>query len=159
MGDAATHLNGAYAWVGPSFEVVPYEPAHLRALKLQRSQAHIGAWLDAQNYAERLAQTQGWTALDYGRPVACAGFEMPWEGRAVAWAILGDCGHRMHRITTAVRQALVACPAERIEAYTAVKEPQNARWAKALGFTVESRMTRFCRGDDYWCFVRLSNTL
>ena len=102
----AETMNGAAAsWAGPSWNIVPYEPAHLRSIALQPMQAELGAFVARGDYAEKVALAgPAWAALDSGRPIACAGFTFPWDGRAVAWAVLGDCGARMLRVTRAVRR-------------------------------------------------------
>lgn len=155
FGTALKPLNGHTAWIGPAFQVVPYEPQHLRAMAVQPAQAHIGA-LIADGYAEKVCQGgPGWTALVSGVPVCCAGFHEPWPGRAVAWAILGDPGRHMRAVTRAVASTLDACPSERIEAYVRVGFRPGERWAAMLGFHREARFARFNQGADYWCFVRL----
>lgn len=157
MGDGA-RMNGHTAWVGPAFQVVPYEPAHMRAIALQPMQAYLGA-LMAGGYAEKVRQGgPAWTALVHGVPVCCAGFHEPWDGRAIAWAVLGDPGRHMRAVTRAVASELAACPADRIEAFVKVGFRPGERWAAMLGFTPEARHARFCRGEDYWCFVLLKPT-
>lgn len=141
------------------FHVVPYRPAHLRAMALQPAQAHLGP-LMAEGYAEKCAQGgPAWTGLVDGAPVCCAGFHEFWPGRSEAWAVLGDPGKAMLRVTRAVRAALEAHPAERIEAYVKAGFGPGERWAALLGFEREARFARFCRGEDYWCFVLLKTTL
>jgi hypothetical protein len=152
----AVTVNGHHAWAGPGFQVVEYEPAHLRAIRLQPMQAELRDFIGAGDYAEKVAMAgPAWTALDYGHPIACAGFTFPWEGRAVAWAVLGDCGHWMVPLTRAVRRAIVACPAERIECQVKADFAPGLRWAAALGFVREAFLPRFCRGEDFWSCVIL----
>lgn len=149
-------INGHAAWVG--FAVVPYEPAHLRAMAIQPMQAHLLGLID-KGYAENVCQGgPAWTALVHGAPVCCAGFHEPWDGRAIAWAVLGDPGRYFRNVTTAVRRALDAHPAERIEAHVKVGFRAGERWARLLGFRPESRMVRFNQGQDYWCFARFRDT-
>jgi hypothetical protein len=139
-----------------AFEVASYTPDHLRALALQPMQAELGAFIAEGDYAEKVALAgPAWTALEGGRPIACAGFAFPWEGRAVAWAVLGDCGARMLRVTRAVQRALAACPAERIECQVKADFAPGLRWAAALGFSREAFLPRFCRGEDFWSCVIL----
>jgi hypothetical protein len=139
-----------------AFEVVAYAPHHLRGLALQPMQAELGAFIADGDYAEKVALAgPAWSALDGGRSIACAGFTFPWEGRAVAWAVLGDCGARMLRVTRAVRAALARCPSERIECQVKADFAPGLRWAETLGFAREAFMPRFCRGEDFWSYVIL----
>ncbi len=143
------------AYAAP-FEIVPYAPEHLRALRLQPMQAELGAFIAAGDFAEKVALAgPAWTALDCGRPIACAGFTFPWEGRAIAWAALGDCGVRMLRVTRAVGQGLGRCPAARIECQVKAGFAPGLRWAAALGFSRECLMPRFYGGEDFWSYVIL----
>jgi hypothetical protein len=139
-----------------SFEIVPYAAWHLRALTLQPVQAELGAFITAGNFAEKVALAgPSWTALEDGRPIACAGFTIPWEGRAIAWAALGDCGARMVRVTRAVRQAIDRCRAVRVECQVKAGFAPGLRWAAALGFRRECLMPRFYGGEDFWSYVIL----
>jgi hypothetical protein len=139
-----------------AFEVVPYAPEHLRALVLQPMQAELGAFIAAGDFAAKVALAgPAWTALDNGRPIACAGFVFPWKGRAIAWAALGDCGARMLRVTRAVEQALADCPAARIECHVKADFAAGLRWAAVLGFSRECLMPRFYGGEDFWSYVIL----
>jgi hypothetical protein len=136
------------------FAVVPFEASHMRALRLQPMQGKLGAFI--AEYAEKVAQAgPAWTALDDERPIACAGFTFPWSGRAVAWAVLGDCGAQMIRLTRAVRSKLRDCPAERIECQVRADFPQGLRWAEALGFAREGLLQRFYEGADFVSFALL----
>jgi len=140
----------------PPFEIVPYAPEHLRDLLLQPMQAELGAFIAGGDFAEKVALAgPAWTALDFGLPIACAGFTFPWEGRAIAWAALGDCGSRMLRVTRAVRIALDRCPAARVECQVKAEFAPGLRWAAALGFSRECLMPRFYGGEDFWSYVIL----
>lgn len=165
MGDGSNHaamvqqINGHTAWVGPAFQVVPYEPDHLRIMAIQPAQSYLGPLIE-QGYAERAPQGgPAWTALVSGVPVCCAGFHEPWAGRAIAWAVLGQPGRYFRHVTVAVERSLADHPADRIESYVRVGFPAGERWAEMLGFEREARFRRFYQGADYWCFVRLKIAL
>lgn len=158
-GTALKPINGHTTWIGPAFHVVPYEPQHLRAMAIQPAQAHLLPLLDGDYPEKAKLGGPAWTALQHGVPVACAGFHEHWEGRSSAWAILGDPGADMLRVTRAVLDALAGHPAERIEAYVRVGFAPGERWARLLGFHREGRMGRFNKGQDYWCYVLFKDTL
>jgi hypothetical protein len=141
------------------FRIVDYRPEHLRGLALQTQQAELAAFIAGGDYAENVARAgPAWTALAGDAPIACAGFHLPWPGRAIAWAVLAEgAGREMLRLTRAVRRALSACPAERIEAQVLESFGPGLRWVAALGFTSEGRLRRFSRGEDYRSFVILKD--
>jgi hypothetical protein len=138
-------------------EIVPYASWHLREIALQPHQQHLGVALREHGWAEEVAAAGPcWTALVGGRPIACAGFQDCWEGRAIAWAILGEtAGRHMAALTRAVRRALAAHPAERIEAQALVGFEPAMRWARLLGFAPETVLRKFHAGRDYQAFVML----
>jgi hypothetical protein len=137
--------------------IVPYAPHHLHQLALQPHQQHLGPALRAHGWAEQVSDAGPcWTALIDGEPIACAGFQECWEGRAIAWAILGEtAGRHMRTLTRAVRRALACHPAERIEAQALVDFAPAARWARLLGFKEETVLRKFHQGRDYQAFVFL----
>jgi RimJ/RimL family protein N-acetyltransferase len=137
--------------------IVPYAPHHLHQLALQPHQQHLGPALRAHGWAEQVSEAGPcWTALIDGEPIACAGFQECWEGRAIAWAILGEtAGRHMAALTRAVRRALAAYPAERIEAQALADFAPALRWARLLGFMPEALLRKFHQGRDYQAFVML----
>jgi hypothetical protein len=144
-----------------TLQVVPYHPSHLHQLALQPHQQHLGPALREHGWAEQVTEAGPcWTALADGQPIACAGFQECWEGRAIAWAILGEAaGRHMLWLTRQVRKALDRHPAARIEAQALLSFEPAARWARLLGFEPEAVLRRFHQGRDYQAFVRLGTTL
>jgi len=137
--------------------IVPYAPHHLHRLALQPHQQHLAVALREHGWAEQVAEAGPcWTALADEEPIACAGFQDCWAGRAIAWAILGEtAGHHMRALTRAVRRALDAHPAERIEAQALIGFAPATRWARLLGFAPEHVLRKFHQGRDYQAFVLL----
>ena len=140
-------------------QIVPYAPWHLREIALQPHQQHLGLALREQGWAEQVHQAGPcWTALVDGRPIGCGGFQECWEGRAIAWAILGaEAGRHMMALTRAVRRGLARHPAVRIEAQALVGFRPAARWARLLGFVPEALLRKFHQGRDYQAFVLIKD--
>ena len=140
-------------------EIVPYAPWHLREIALQPHQQHLGVALREHGWAEQVdAAGPCWSALVDGRPIACAGFQDCWEGRAIAWAILGETASRhMLALTRAVREGLMRHPAMRIEAQALLGFAPALRWARLLGFAPETVLRRFHQGRDYQAFVLIKD--
>lgn len=143
------------------FEIVPFEPRHLRDLAAQPNQEHLGAFLAGSAFPEQVAE-QGacWTVLSFGRPVACGGFRELWPGRAEVWATLSDeAKPYAMRITRAVKRGLDIHPAERIEATVLAGFEPGMRWARSLGFEEEGVRRRYHQGRDHVAFVLLKPPL
>lgn len=137
------------------FRIVEYRPDHFRALSLQPAQAQLRLLVDA-NYAEMLAETPAYTALYGDTPLICAGIQPQWDGRASAWAVLGEnAGAYMVQITRGVRDFLDRQDYRRID--TCVRDGflEGNRWAKLLGFRCEGLMRKWMYGDDFWMFSRV----
>ncbi|WP_395017728.1 hypothetical protein [Dongia sp.] len=139
--------------------IVPYAPHHLHRLALQPHQEHLGVALREQGWAERVSDAGPcWTALGDQEPIACGGFQECWEGRAIAWAILGEtAGRHMLALTRAVRRRLDRHPAKRIEAQALIGFVPAARWAGLLGFAGECVLRQYHQGRDYQAFVFLKS--
>lgn len=74
-----------------------------------------------------------------GRVIAHMGILHQWEGRALAWALLGpDLLRYMLPLTRAVRFYLDGCGYRRIEACIDIDHDQGHRWARLLGFECET---------------------
>lgn len=139
--------------------IVPFQAEHARTIALQHAQAVVDMGRNSFEDAALLERYGGgFTAIDNGQVIACAGLAEQWQGRMLAWAMLaGDIGpHRFVRVTRAIRRALDLAQCDRIEMQVDADHPQAIRWAQTLGFEVESRMRRFLPdGRDAFMFVRI----
>lgn len=133
---------------------VPYSPADIAAIDLQPVQEQFRAQLLRPGYAESLdIRGRAWTALEGDRTVACGGFAPQWEGRSIAWAIVGkDIPKRAWpRIRTKVRTELfremAKQKAEVGHARVEITVPQDfaagCRLALLLGFKVEGPLNKY----------------
>lgn len=109
--------------------------------------------------AVALQDQSSWTMRsEAGKVLACAGVVPLWAGRYVAWAYMGrQSGRRMLPITTAVRGYLDALNARRVELTVLVNYEAAHRWAKLLGFTLETPcMPEYGPdGSDHAMYVRI----
>lgn len=79
-----------------------------------------------------------WTGVVHGSPIACAGTVTHWPGRHYAWAVLGSStAPHMRWITREVLRRLDELKG-RIEMTVLVDFKAGHRWAKMLGFEVET---------------------
>lgn len=127
-----------YDWLGPAAEgsTVKIEAALLEMLEAQNS----------------------WTGVVDGDVIACAGTIQQWPGRHVAWAYLSHTsGPHMGWITRQVRKNLEGVQG-RIELTVRADFEAGLRWAKLLGFDIETpRLRQFGpAGEDHVGFVRFN---
>lgn len=124
--------------------IAPFHPAHMLEIRAQPNQPKDSKLFADPEYGQCLASGEAFTVLDGNTVQACLGvFEMT-EGRALAWALLGeDCGRVMVRLHKQVRAYLEQCPFHRVEAYVDPNFPAAIRWMRLLGFEFEGRMRQF----------------
>ena len=133
--------------------IVPFHVEHLQGLALQPMQA--GSPLVAPEQAGLLGHA--FTALDDGKPIACAGLYEIWPGRALAWTYLGvDSGPKFVALHREVRRHLDAAPWRRVEAYVEAGFANGHRWVLALGFEFEGLLRGFMAdGRDMALYARV----
>ena len=136
--------------------VVPFKRWHL-------------AWLEASGAApggkgivlddltlEYLERQGSWTIVCGGEPTMCAGFVEQWPGRTIAWAFLNHkSASHMTYITRRVRDALAKVKG-RIELTVRCDFDAGHRWARLLGFSVETYVMKAYgpEGEDHTSYVR-----
>lgn len=138
--------------------IIPFEAEHLRALNLQAAQRKFDDEFMPDHARALEMAGNAYTAMDGGVPIACSGIVEQWEGRALAWAMLADDigGQRFVRVHRAVRRFIDVAPYRRIEMQVDAEHAQAVRWARLLGFDVESKMRAFLpNGRDAFMFVRI----
>lgn len=105
-----------------------------------------------------LENASSFTYIVDGTPIACAGTIRQWPGRSVAWAYLSYLtGPIMRRLTKEVKQRLDVIPG-RIEFTVRCDFPAGHRWAKMIGFEVESPCLKAYgpEGEDHVGYVRFN---
>lgn len=119
--------------------ITPFKPEHLKQVDVQAEQTLAREHLQNEDYANLLAQHEAWTLLIDDRVVACAGFIPVWGNRYQAWAIIsatiGASG--MLTLSKAVMRAL-SLKTGRVEAYVAEEFKAGHRWARLMGFDLET---------------------
>lgn len=117
-------------------QIVPFEPEHADAMDVQIAQR-----MTPEERQQAMGESFGdaWTAMADGEPVACAGLVPVWFGRAYAWALLSEsAGAHMVAITRAVRRALDMGEFRRVEMAVRAGFAEGERWARLLGFVLET---------------------
>lgn len=137
-------------------EFVDYEPAHLRALRLQAPQAYFST-LFSEDYAAALAQHPAWAGIVDGQVVGCAGLVEQWTDRALCWALFSEAaGPHFLAITRFVQRVFALFHYRRVEAYVDPNFAEAQRWVRILGFEREGLMRAFTpTGEDNLLFARV----
>lgn len=137
--------------------VVPMEPWHLEVLTLQPAQASMGVWTGNAGYCSELAKFEGYAGLDGDEVLGCIGILPQWEGRSIAWALLGNVGpRRFVAVHKAVERWINERSPRRLETWVAVGHSAGERWAEMLGFSVEGLMKAFMPdGSNAWLCARV----
>lgn len=105
-----------------------------------------------------LEKQSSWTAVIDGSPVACGGTIQHWPGRHQGWMYLNKAsGKYMRFISTAVLKHMAKIEG-RLEISVRCDFALGHKWAKMLGFRVETeRMERFGpEGEDHTGYVRIT---
>ena len=140
-------------------QVVPFKRYHYRWLTERIAAADIGMGVDlSDSILVDLEKQNSWTGVVDGEPLVCAGTMLQWPGRHAAWAYLGnDTAPHMLWIT---KETLVRLDAVkgRIELTVRCDFPAGHRWAKMLGFKVETpRMEAYGPGGEaHTAYVRFN---
>lgn len=143
-------------------ELVPYRPEHLARIELQPRQRALRAHVLREGYAAQLAiPGASWTAVDGKRVVGCGGLQPQWDGRALAWALIGRLPRaqwpRLFRLMRARIDAAFANGTRRIEADVRADFGQGCRLAHLLGFEVEALRRKYAPdGSDHFLYARVA---
>lgn len=127
-------------------KITLYKAEHLLALSLQEAQASAKKNITPEN-AKALEETTAFTAMADGKPLACAGIVQHWGGRYEVWSYLslGVNPALFRKLHLAAKQVLSVHKGRRLEMYVDPNFMNAHRWAKALGFKLETP-----RLEKYW---------
>ncbi len=137
--------------------IIPFAAGHLDLLALQGGQSYLVPLIDGGYAAALERMGPAFTAVADGRVVGVAGVAPQWRGRAVAWALLSECGPP---VFLAVHRAALRFFAlqgyRRIEAGVDVRFTAAQRWARLLGFEREGLMRGYGPdGHDAYLYARV----
>lgn len=139
-------------------EFAPCHAEHLRYIVAQDVQTNEQPGLLTALAAETLEASVCLSAFVGGRCVAAAGLLDVWPGRAITWALLSRYAYEyMLAITRRMRLVMDTYPANRIEMVVLRDFEPGNRWAKLLGFTLETPNGMdhyFANGDAAMLYAR-----
>lgn len=126
-------------------EIVPFKAEHLAGMRLQSGQAWAAEHIEEAGI-RTLEGPHAFTALEDGRPIACAGVAEMEKGRWLAWSYLSDQVNARNflKVHNAVRGFIHEHEARRIEMVVDYEFEQGHKWARMLGFSVDApRMRKY----------------
>lgn len=106
----------------------------------------------------QLEKENSWTGVENGDPVFCAGTIQQWSGRHTAWAYMSPVsGRAMLHATREVGRKLLNVKG-RVEFTVRCDFTNGHRWAKLLGFEVETPLLKAYgpEGEDHVGYVRIT---
>lgn len=137
-------------------KIVPFKRWHHDWLG---ESAEPGGFIKLSEMVRAQLETENsWTAVVDGRVIGCAGTVQQWPGRHVAWAVFApDAGEHMLWITRSAIEHLAKVKG-RIELTVRTDFPIGMKWARLLGFRVETPvLERFGpAGEDHIGYVRIN---
>lgn len=137
---------------------VPFEPAHAERIRLQPRQREMAGYATSGHYA-KLAAMPSFSVLDGDEVALCGGVIEMWPGRCLCWALLAESiGHRMIVCVRATRRFLAEVAAPRYELDVEIDHAEGHRFARLLGFEVETPRLRtyYPDGSDGTMYVRVT---
>ena len=138
--------------------IEPFKPEHLAALLLQPSQALFQPMLASKDYGKMLYDAgPAYAVILDDNVVACLGIIPQWEGRAIAWGLVGtEAGKAFVSLHKAVKRFLDLQDYHRIETAVSTDFEQGHRWAQLLGFENEGTMRAYTPdGRDCDLYARI----
>lgn len=124
--------------------IVPFEPQHVETLNIQSAQAGTESFRTHDYRIALQGSGPAFSALHDGHALICAGLVIPWEGRGIAWAMVGgDAGPHFVAISKAIKRFLSLQDLRRIDAYVEADFVNGNRWIKMFGFEFEGLMRSF----------------
>lgn len=99
-----------------------------------------------------------WTMVCDGDPIACGGVMEHWRGRYVAWIYMGKNASEHIVAITRIARDKVSRAKGRVEMTCRADFAQGLRWARMLGFVVETPLLKAYgpQGEDHVGFVRIN---
>lgn len=135
--------------------VVPFRPEHLELMDVGTEPTFGGK--PSVSVLKYMAKDHAFTVMRDGEPIACGGTLTNWAGNYMAWAYMtAASGPHMLQISRLVKQGLAGLKG-RIAMTTPLRFKQGIRWAKLLGFEVETPVLKHwgIDGADHVGFVRI----
>lgn len=141
----------------PDLREVPFKRWHYEWLMAAHEKAEGGfGMVLSPPMLDVLEKANSWTGVVDGDPVACGGTLEQWPGRHLAWAYIARGTLRLLPWITRHSKDYVSRPKGRVEMTVRKTFAAGHRWARELGFEVETPLLRAYGpgGEDHVGYVR-----
>ena len=139
-------------------KAIPFKAEHIDLIPSLNCQPTFGVSMVGSNLGILEGQ-HSYTAIDGDEILGCMGVHEMWSGRGLAWAILsaGIGPKRIIELTEMCIRYFDFSPFNRLEADVVYEFRKGHKWAKRLGFTVETDYMKnyFPDGSAATRYVRL----
>lgn len=138
-----------------------FKPYHARKIHLQDDQKDMESLITIEHALSLETSGPAWTVLsDSGVVLACGGMATMWAGRAIAWTLLSSniTPREFIAIDRFTRKKIEESGMRRIEMTVREGHENGIRWAKSLGFKLETPepMRGFAPdGSAHYLFARV----
>lgn len=124
--------------------IVPFKAQHMADFEVQERQVSEATLLTPQECAA-LEATSAYSIIVEGKVLAVFGIIDVWAGRAIAWSYVSkNIGKHYMQLHKAALRLCDSFEGDRLELYVDHDFEEGHRWAKMLGFELETpRMRKF----------------
>ena len=143
--------------MNPKYREIPFEAWHIELLFKGGVSAGLSFEYDAL-VMKFLEKGNSRTLLADDMPVLCGGTLEQWKGRHIAWAFLNaNTGKSMTTVTRRARR-IIGEAKGRVECTVRKDFPAGQRWARMLGFWIETPTLKQYGPDgaDHIGYVRIN---
>ena len=140
------------------YKVVPFKRWHIDFL-LTHGDAEGGSFrLDEPTLDALEAAPNTWTLLWDAEPLLCGGTVPMWPGRHTAWCFMNKLAARHMTFVTRYARKTLERVKGRIEFTVRADFPQGHRWARMLGFEIETLVLKGYgpEGEDHVGYVKFN---
>jgi hypothetical protein len=137
--------------------IIPFEPEHFQALRLQSQDLRLAPHFTLQYWDVLKSAGPAFSGEVDGRIVACAGIATQFTGMGTMWAaVAADASPSFVRLHKCAMRLLQLTPLRRIEATAEADFSPACRWLELLGFQSEGLMRAYGPdGRDHWRYARV----
>jgi hypothetical protein len=136
--------------------VVPFDKEHFYLIHPQLAQANVTTYITDDTWEQLPKQTSFSYEIE-GQKLAIGGWIEISKQRALVWAYVhADIKNKLAFLHKEILKTLSQLPYDRLEMEVDYDFKQGHRWAKLLGFQIETEKARYYRpdGKDATIYVR-----
>lgn len=137
--------------------ILPFKADHFWNIKVQKAQAYINKYVTQEALVD-LEKDNSFTCFKDDKIIACFGWFKIYPTRGVLWSYLSEYANKnLVEGTRIARKLINDLPFKRLEIEVDCEFEQGHRWARMLGFELETERSKSYRidGNDSSIYVRI----